>query len=171
MTFRAPWSPLLKWTSGLVTLMMVGMTAFFYLLLQERPEHLWAGPIPMVVLLGALAFTIRGYELDRQGLHVRRLIWTTHVPLDSLESVQVDPQAMKRSLRLFGNGGLFSFSGIFRNRKLGNYRALATDPKRSVVLDLGQRKVVVTPDRPSRMAQKLKEMWPAIEVETGDGHD
>ena len=172
MTFQAPWSTTLKWISGAVTTLLAGMSVFFLgVLLQEQNAILLAGLPPLIVLAGASAFTVRGYELDRQGLHVKRLIWTTHVPLDSLQSVEVDPEAMKGSLRLFGNGGLFAFSGLFRNKKLGNFRAFATDPKRSVVLDLGQRKVVVTPDRPSRMAQKLKEMWPAIEVETGDGHD
>ena len=34
-------------------------------------------------------------------------------------SAQVDPEAMRRSNRTFGNGGLFSFNGCFRNAALG----------------------------------------------------
>ncbi len=52
---------------------------------------------------------------------------------------------MKGSIRTFGNGGLFCFSGRFRNRKLGSYRAFATDPKLAVVLRFPDKIVVVTP--------------------------
>ena len=165
MTFQAPWGTTLKLISGAATALLIGMSVFLLtMMLDERPSMLLAGLFPILVLLGALPFIVRSYEIDRQGLRIQRLMWTTHVPLDDLQRVWIDPDAMKRSLRLFGNGGLYSFSGIYRNKKLGNYRAFATDPNSSVVLDLCRRKVVVTPDRPGQMVRKLKELWPSIEI-------
>jgi len=53
---------------------------------------------------------------------------------------------MRGSLRLFGNGGLFAITGWFWNRKLGRYRAFATDPARAVVLRYATRRILLTPD-------------------------
>ena len=55
---------------------------------------------------------------------------------------------MARSLRTWGNGGMFSFTGHFVNHPLGRYRAFVTDPARTVVLALPEGVVVVSPDRP-----------------------
>ena len=70
----------------------------------------------------------------------------TLIPLSDLVSVAGDAEAFKGAVRLFGNGGFFSFTGLFWNRKLGFYRAFATDPARAVVLKFAQRTLVITPD-------------------------
>ncbi|MFN7139357.1 MAG: PH domain-containing protein, partial [Limisphaerales bacterium] len=86
---------------------------------------------------------------------IHRLGWVTKFNLGELQSFAADPTAMDGSIRLFGNGGLFAFTGLFRNKKLGNYRAFATDPKRAVVLRLKERVIVVTPDDPFRFVEVL----------------
>jgi hypothetical protein len=53
---------------------------------------------------------------------------------------------LRGSLRLFGNGGLFSISGWFWNRRLGRFRAYATDQDRAVLLRYQNGdQIVVTP--------------------------
>ena len=100
---------------------------------------------PLSILVIAVFYVIRGYELEGKTLHVKRLGWRCRISLDELLSVYADPAAMKRSIRLFGNGGLFCFAGKFRNNELGSYRAFATDPKDAVVLKFRSRTIVVTP--------------------------
>ena len=70
------------------------------------------------------------------------------MPLAGLQQVTVDPKATKRSLRSFGNGGFFSFTGWYYNKQLGKYRMFATDLERTVVLHFADRRVVMTPDDP-----------------------
>jgi hypothetical protein len=72
-----------------------------------------------------------------------------------LTSADVDPDALQGSLRLFGNGGFFSFTGWFRNKKLGVYRAYATDTKRVVVLRFSGKTVVITPHDPQRFVAEI----------------
>jgi len=56
------------------------------------------------------------------------------------------PEGMRGSLRLLGNGGLFAICGWFWNRRIGRYRAYATDPERAVLLRYRDgTKVVLTP--------------------------
>ena len=103
--------------------------------------------VPLVLLLGALPFMIRGYVLTERNLEVRRLGWSTTLPLAGLLAVTGEPEGLRGSVRLFGNGGLFGISGWFWNRRIGRFRAYATDPGRVVLLRYRDgRKVVVTPD-------------------------
>ena len=100
---------------------------------------------------------IRGFVLSGDSLLIQRLGWQSKLDLTELVSADADPEAMDKSLRTWGNGGLFCFCGRFRNTKLGAYRAYATDPKRSVVLKFNDRTVVVTPDRPDGFVASISE--------------
>ena len=108
--------------------------------------------VPLCLLFGSMLFIIRGYELTNDAVYVKRLLWQTTIHLSGLTSVEIDPEAMSKSLRTFGNGGLFSICGAFWNRKLGHYRAYAMDPAKSVVLRFTNRVVVVTPHDPEKFA-------------------
>ena len=65
---------------------------------------------------------------------------------------------MRGSVRVFGNGGLFSITGRFWNRKLGWYRAYATDPSRAVVLRYPKRTVVITPHDPQHFIMRARDV-------------
>ena len=102
--------------------------------------------VPLVVLFSALPFMVRGYVLTESHIEVRRLGWSTVLPLAGLVAVTGEPDGLRGSLRLFGNGGLFGISGWFWNRRIGCFRAYASDPGRVVLLRYRDgKKVVVTP--------------------------
>jgi hypothetical protein len=105
---------------------------------------------------GALLFMVRGYQLEPGVLLVRRLLWATHVPLAGFERAWHDPEAMRGSLRLFGNSGLFSITGVFRSKPLGTYRAFVTNPAQAVVIRLASRAVVVSPAEPRAFIAALE---------------
>jgi Bacterial PH domain len=65
------------------------------------------------------------------------------LPRSGLESARIEPNAMRSSIRTFGNGGFFSFSGFYWNKALGVYRAFVTDPRRAVVLRYSSKRTVV----------------------------
>jgi hypothetical protein len=113
------------------------------------------GLIPLLILGGAALFTIRGYTLSSDAIFVRRLLWETRLPLAQLQSARFEPRAMRWSLRLFGNGGVFSFSGLFRNKTLGLYRAFVTDLHRTVVLHFPKRTIVLSPSDPAEFVRQI----------------
>ncbi len=98
---------------------------------------------------------VRGYVLIDRALIIERTGWENRLDLSRLISAEVDPDALRGSLRLFGNGGFFSFTGWFRNKKLGVYRAYATDTKRTVVLRFSDKTVVITPDDPQKFVAEI----------------
>jgi hypothetical protein len=146
--FSAPWSRSLRLTTTasvavLLVIMLVGAIA-------APPQPRWwlaaLVGVPLAVLVGALPFMVRGYLLTSDFIRVQRLGWSTALPLAGLVAVTGEPEGFRGSLRLFGNGGLFAISGWFWNRRLGRFRAYATDQDRVVVLRYRNGdKVVVTP--------------------------
>lgn len=156
--FKAPWGTMLMLTTILATGILVSVSVLGWLN-ADRQGWIWYLSmlvLPLAILLFASLYTVRGYRLSGGKLIVQRLIWTTEVDLETLQAVEVNPTAMQRSIRTFGNGGLFCFAGRFRNKQLGPYRAYATDPRRAVVLRLADKVIVVTPDHPAEFAAQLQ---------------
>ena len=156
--YAAPWSKLLIVMSMLVTVLCLGISAtVWWESAAKRPSSppCWLAVLPLVILFGAAPFTIRGYAITPDAILVHRLLWDTQLPRVGLESAQVEPDAMRRSLRTFGNGGGFSFSGFYYNKRLGSYRAFVTDLHRTVVLRYAKRRVVVSPAAPEDFVRDL----------------
>jgi PH (Pleckstrin Homology) domain-containing protein len=163
----APWSTLLKITSAVSTLILLGVS---YAAGRAAPPADLAHDVgmlvawlPLTVPLGALLFVVRGYEIDGNELRVRRLLWTTRVPLKGVKNAWQDPDVIKGSLRVFGNGGVFSFTGLFWSKRFGRYRLYATDLKRAVVLVLTDRIVVVTPADPEAFLQQVRTLFSNVQ--------
>ncbi len=53
----------------------------------RRSRRRWAGHmLPLVILPGAALFIIRSYAIEPNVLAIRRLLWTTRLPLAGLQS-------------------------------------------------------------------------------------
>ena len=151
--YKAPWSTSLIVISSLATALCVGVA--IGMLWSSRGMLPWLALLPLVIVCGGALFTVRGYAVTADAILVHRLCWTTRLALAGLQSAKFEPDAMRRSLRTFGNGGLFSFSGLFRNKALGAYRAFVTDPHRTVVLHFPTRTVVISPSSPNEFVHDI----------------
>jgi hypothetical protein len=119
--------------------------------------------IPPALVLGALLFVVRSYRIDGGHLSIRRMFWNTTIPLLGIHQAVHDPTAIKGSLRIFGNGGLFGMTGLYWNRNLGRFRLFATDPAKAVVLRLHGRIVVISPDEPEEFLRELERQFPRLQ--------
>ena len=113
-----------------------------------NPQFFWLRAVPIALVVGCALFTIRGYSLTSDTILIHRLFWSTRLPLAGIQSADFQPDAMRGAWRTCGNGGFFSFTGFYRNRLLGAFRAFVTDPRRAVVLRYSQRTVVLSPSDP-----------------------
>lgn len=158
MQFAAPWSSKLKLLTAVFTAILLGVPVVV-LLEADGPtalEVVLAVGVPLAILVGAAAFMIRGYSVRDGAVWVHRLGWATRIPLGAVRSAEVRPGATVGSLRTFGIGGLFGFSGRFRNDVLGAYRAYVTDGAREVVLETEGEPVVLSPDRPAAFVEAIR---------------
>ena len=154
--FGAPWGTSLKAMTLLGCASFLGIS-LVGLLKGSRSVTWWILMVvlPVVTLAITACFAVRGYALESDTLQIQRLGWRTEISLNQLESATIDSHAMDRSIRTWGNGGLFAFVGHFWNRKLGAYYAYATKLDHAVVLEFPDRRLVVTPDDPERFVHAV----------------
>jgi hypothetical protein len=160
-SFRAPWGILIIVMTTIGCSALLGVPALIISVMpsDEAPAYVKTLMIiffPLVLVITSL-FTVRSFDVCQDAIRVKRLFWSTHLGYEGLRSVEVDPDAMKGSIRTMGNGGLFSFSGRYRSSKLGSYRAYATEMKNSVILRYEDRTAVVTPAEPFEFAELVRQ--------------
>ena len=140
------------------SILLLGIS--FYLLVSE-PQVLsslaaLALIVPPLILFVCYLYQVSSYHLDSKNIVIKRFAPNFYIPVSSIESVEIDNNAMKRSLRIFGNGGLFGFYGRFRNKKYGSYRAFVKDLKKLVVIKTDKKTIIISPDKPEVFVKKLK---------------
>lgn len=84
-TFDAPWSRSLWGISVFSTIILCGVAAL------PIPGFWLVRLLPFAVLLGALPFVVRRYEVREGILLIRRLWWDTRLDLSGLRAVRFDP--------------------------------------------------------------------------------
>ncbi|MHB8742137.1 MAG: PH domain-containing protein [Sulfuricaulis sp.] len=169
----APWSTVLKLTSalGAIALLAAGFVSYRVIPLAAGFTHQVGLGIALAlfsILIAGLVFMVTGYTVTDSGLHVERLLWSTRVPLAGLTRVWFEPDTCQNSIRVFGNGGLFAFTGLYHHPTLGRYRLFATNFSQTVVLVFRQRVVVVTPDDPQAFINYLCRLFPAAHARPHD---
>ncbi len=156
--FMAPWSALLSLITTFTVVLFMGWP--IVLLIDEGRQAMFPAALIWVLTVGFLVWafraqSIRSYVLSGNRLIVERFGSDTEFALERMESVQVDPAAMK-GIYVMTNGGLFAFSGKkCRNSKLGVFEAYATDRKHSVVLRFPNHVLVVTPEDPAAFVEAV----------------
>ncbi|RKX32747.1 MAG: hypothetical protein DRP71_11615 [Verrucomicrobia bacterium] len=113
--------------------------------------------LPFAALGVGLLFRVRGYDLEDDHIRVRRIAFPVRLPIAALKSVEKAPELMNRSVRTFGNGGLFGFYGRFWKPGLGKFTAYVTNPENTVVLKSDDRMIALSPDQPRAFVQALRE--------------
>ena len=164
LQFAAPWGTMLHVISWTTTAVFLAVSLWIWFLLP-RPawQRGWIACLPLLILLTCGLFTVRGYRISRGHLLIRRLAWNTRIGLADLRAVNVFPGIMQSSIRLCGNGGLYGFTGWFRNPQLGVYKPYVTDLNRVVVLQFENRgPIVISPDEPVRFVNALRSHAPPV---------
>ena len=161
-SFRANWGKLLILMTAIGCIALIGVPVLTLSVMHgddDAPAYIRPMMMvffPLVLIITAL-YSVRSFDVHQDEIHVRRLFWSNRLPYYGLKSVEVDPEAMKGSIRTMGNGGLFSFSGRYRSTKLGSYKAYATEMKDSVILRYEHGTVVVTPENPEEFAELVRQ--------------
>ncbi|MCW9018075.1 MAG: PH domain-containing protein [Kangiellaceae bacterium] len=159
MYYKASLGTSARWITFLTTLLLISIPLIILANAgtAEQPAIVFSLLLPVLIPLICFVYRVTGYELDSKQILVKRLVGDFSVPLNEIDSIEVNPNAMKRSFRTFGNGGLFGFYGRFRNSVYGPYRAFVTDPNNSIVLKQQNAVIILSPDEPQKFAKKLAE--------------
>ena len=84
------------------------------------------------------------------------------VELGQLQRVEIMEKLPKMTWRLFGNGGVFCFSGSFYQRTLGKFRASITALKNLVLIVTPKRTLVISPADPQGLVDFIKSQYSVV---------
>ena len=129
------------------TKVISGAVLVVFLAIVIATHSVVAACLTAAIVVGAYAWSPRGYAVSDGSIEVNRLIGTARIPLDGLrEARAATKDDFRGCLRLFGNGGLFGYYGLFRTSKLGKSTWYVTNRGNAVVVVTGEKTALFSPD-------------------------
>jgi len=102
------------------TKIISGVALILFLAIAIATHSVAVGCLTGAIVVGAYAWSPRGYAVSNGCIVVNRLIGSARIPLDGVRQARAATKDDFRGcLRLFGNGGLFGYYGLFQTSKLG----------------------------------------------------
>jgi len=120
-----------------------------------------SGAIGIGCIVPCFAFVPIRLHLDDKGLHLKKAIGSTDIPLHAVRSVEsIAPSVLDGSIRTFGSGGFLGYLGHFKNKRLGHYIMYATELRHLLKVET-DRKVYVFSCRAAERFEKQFERYAA----------
>lgn len=139
--------------TGFSALLFAGITGFNLYLLASRDG--W----PIIILLGTTLlligiflycylFRITSYRVSREDVVICRPAGERRIPIAEIAEVVIPTrESLRWTLRTFGNGGIFGYTGKFANLTYGAMTWYATRTDKTILLILNDNtKVLLSPD-------------------------
>lgn len=106
------------------------------------------GVLTALILLAAIAVMPIYIEESEKYYKLRLLFFPIIFQKSEYRVREVAPETLKGSIRTFGSGGLFGFTGYFRNKSLGKYTAFISNTRKPLLLfSNGKKKIIVNAPR------------------------
>lgn len=138
-SFSASLERTTKIISGIV-FVILGLAAF-------AAQSFVVAALGAAVIAVSYAYSPRGYTIAERSIIVRRLIGPIRIPLEEIRDLRTATgDDFRGCIRLWGNGGLFGYYGLFRTSKLGKCTWHVTNRDNGVVLITASKTVVLSPD-------------------------
>jgi hypothetical protein len=101
----------------------------------------------VAIIVLSYAYSPRGYAIQERTIVVKRLIGNARISLDGVSELRkADADDFRGCIRLFGDGGLFGYYGLFRTSKLGKCWWYVTNRSNAMIVITGAKTVVISPD-------------------------
>lgn len=123
--------------------------------------------LPVAVLALAIfslsfAYSPRGYVVSDGSVIVVRLIGDVRIPLDEVREARATTRDdLRGCVRLWGNGGLFGYYGLFRTRAFGVCSWYVTNRSQMVMVKTAAKTVLFSPDDKEGFLSALRQAAPA----------
>jgi hypothetical protein len=137
------------------TCLSIKIITFFIMLLTFgmfigaffEPALIWAGATLAIIVLLCYLFAPIAYDLNgNQLVIITRINKKIFGPVLKCSTIHEEKPSF--GLMLWGNGGLFTGTGIFWKKQYGIFRAYVTTSERKylILVDTPTTKILITPD-------------------------
>ncbi|MEI7803091.1 MAG: PH domain-containing protein [Bacteroidota bacterium] len=112
---------------------------------------------PIVILVVTFLYRPMNYTVTSSLIIINRPVSLFKINrIEIAKCSIVSKKEMSGTIRTFGNGGLFGYTGYYRNAKFGTMRWFATQRKNYVLIEkINGKKIIITPDEPENFIAAL----------------
>lgn len=97
------------------------------------------------------------YILTEKYLIIKRPIGSINIGLSDIKSVRkIDRKSLKGTIRLFGIGGVFGYTGAFYNSRLGKFTSYSTQYRNLFFIITSRKNVLISPNDVDLYAELLE---------------
>ncbi len=163
MEYKATLGTSSKIITSIVTILFLGITLYnFYAFSAEAKNYLYYILITSLIIVTYLiCYLLRpvNYILGDGKIIITRPLHNRVVNISMISDVlQASKESMKWTVRTFGNGGLFGYTGKFYSSTYGNMTWYVTKRENYVLLKITDgEKIVLSPDDVG-MVEEIKSM-------------
>jgi Bacterial PH domain len=113
----------------------------------------------------AYAYSPQAYAIEDRAILVKRLIGSASIPLEGIRAARAaTADDLSGCIRLWGNGGLFGYYGLFRTSKLGNCWWYVANRRNTVVVVTEKKTALFSPDDVEGLLAAVRAVAPVPEV-------
>ena len=149
MRFNASLDKLSKLVTAIIAITSLVLIVVGVIKMQEDAQLL-IFPISLlsVTLFITFLYAPLGYEINPQNISFIRRVNSFVIPRSEILSIEpLSDDEMGRAWRLFGNGGMFGYTGWFSSSKQGRMRWFVSQRKNYIAITLqNHKKYIVSPD-------------------------
>jgi hypothetical protein len=110
-------------------------------------HNLYVAVAGLPILALCYAWAPRGYAVENGSIAVKRLLGEKRISLEGAREIRAAaPDDFSGAIRLWANGGVFGYYGVFRTSKLGKCSWYVTDRNKRVVVITAGKTYVFSPD-------------------------
>jgi len=119
--------------------------------------------IPAILIFCFYPYRVASYQVTDEKLIIVRPFTSLNkeILLLDIESISLlNSDDFRGTIRTFGNGGLFGYSGYFSNSKLGTFMMYAANSRNKVVIAVKNHKykIVISPDDTGLVSDVMKRL-------------
>jgi len=119
--------------------------------------NLFIIPILVSVVLISYFFMPQSYSVDNECITINFIFFKKKIQRNKVVEIKNIPKdELKNSIRTFAIGGLFGYNGKFYNSKLGNMVWFVTNTQKMVIIQLSDKKYIISPEEKDYFLNFLK---------------
>ena len=140
------------------TKLMSGVVLLLFASISLVTQSVLLACIATALMLLSYAYSPRGYTVGPGFAAIQRRVGTVSIPLVETREIRTaSANDLQGCVRLWGNGGLFGYYGLFRTSKLGKCTWYVTDRKKLVVLITRTKTFLLSPDDVNGFVSAIRE--------------
>lgn len=151
------------------TKLISAVVCAFLLLIALLLQQVMFGFVSVLILGLAYAYSPLGYTISEGTIIVRRLIGNVRFPLEDVrEARRATSRDLSGAIRLWGNGGLFGYYGLFRTSNLGRCWWYLANRRNIVVVTAASKTALFSPDDVDGFLAAIS-TWSPVPTGPGEG--